>query len=172
MGFKPAFGIFSVCLINHFRRVTFDYMPSHKAPSKPKKLRLLKKVPRSRIKNHDPRFVYLENERHGIKVPLQNEHGLLQGVFETPDKKIVEGRFKGNFYSARMEGVKIGGVDAFFERRKVRPKFRRLGVATELWELAERRFSFKHPKERLNIATGKRDTAAFFLRCGFFSPTS
>ena len=113
-------------------------MPVPKPRPEPKprtKIRPFRKVPISRVKNRDPRFVYLENERYGIKVPLQNEHGLLQGVFETSVGKILEVRLMVDSLRAYIGKKRVGVLRIDLRNRRTEPAFRRQGIASELFDL-------------------------------------
>jgi GNAT superfamily N-acetyltransferase len=132
---------------------------------KSSKIRLFRKIPVSRIKNPDPRFVYLENERYGIKVPLQNGKGLLQGVFETRKGETIELRFdplENYYYVFTIDtGREVGLVAGELSDRWIEPEYRNRGIATEVFDRAE-----PHQPE-LHLLTAKRDTAAFLLQRGY-----
>ncbi|MDO8624810.1 MAG: hypothetical protein Q7R47_01910 [Candidatus Diapherotrites archaeon] len=60
-------------------------------PANPRrKIRPFQRVPIKRIPKRDPASVYLENRRIGVRIPLRNQHGDLQGAFETKAGEVLE----------------------------------------------------------------------------------
>ncbi len=146
--------------------------PKPKPRSTPKtKIRPFRKVPLSRIPNPDPRCVYLENERYGIKVPLQNEHGSLQGVFETSEGGILEIRFAEDHpgfpgFHVFKNDEKVGYVSGNLMDRIIRGDLRGKGVATAVFDRAEPTLAVGTQKF-IRVFTQKRGVAAFFAKRGY-----
>lgn len=160
-------------------------LKSGKMPaSRRRKIRPLRKVPPTRIKNPDREFVYLENDRLGVRIPLRNRHGLLNGVFETRDGQVLEIRFLGTKYVAFIGNQSVGEVTLDLDHRDVNSSFKRQGVATELFDLAERQKarlwwdqmkiqkgsgSSRHRvfQRETMVHTNKKDAAAFLVKRGY-----
>src|SRR3989338_6577048 len=146
-------------------------MPAHKPK---RKIRPMRKVPVTRIRNPSPEHVYLENARLGVKIPLENEHGLLQGVFETHDGKILEIRFFGGdtLYGPRFEAFldqrHAGTVSENMDHRIVLSDFQGQGIGTALFDRAGRHLASSEGKiKKKHVITIKKDTAAFLRRRGW-----
>ncbi|HLD59139.1 MAG TPA: GNAT family N-acetyltransferase [archaeon] len=145
-------------------------MPSSKLK---RKIRPFRKVPVTRIRNPSPEHVYLESKRQGVKIPLENENGLLQGVFETPDGKILEIRFLGDdaLYGPRFEAFvnqqHVGTVVEDMGHRIVRPDFRGQGIGTALFDRAERHLASSEGIKKKHLVNINVDIAEFLRRRGW-----
>jgi hypothetical protein len=151
---------------------------------KPSKAWLLRSVPAHRVRDHDSRFVYLENDRHGVKIPLRNRHGLLNGVLVNPNGRIFEIRFdpariqKNEFNLVSNDRV-IGVLDKYLTHRRIAARFRGKGLATAMFDRAEphlaaprREWYVDQQTPRTNrewiiLQTNKYDTAGFLLNRGY-----
>ncbi len=131
-------------------------MPASK-PKPKAKIRPFRKVPITRISNSSPEHVYLENDRFGVKIPLKNQHGLLQGVFETPEGDILEIRFAEGYPSSfhvLKNDERVGYVSGHLTDRIIRGDLRRKGVATAVFDRAEPAFVLG-TKKRVRVFTQK-----------------
>lgn len=129
----------------------------------------------------DPRFVYLMRGSKMAVIPLQNSHGLLNGVFETPDQKILVIRYskQGN-YRAFIGNRCVGFVNNALEHRETKPSFRNRGVATELFDRAEKGKALELkewaktgwiPPKNVTTNTARKDTLAFLAKRGYRAPS-
>ncbi len=114
------------------------------------------------------------------KFTLIDHRGFLQGVFETPDGKILQLRFHPEYkeytiYVGNTWDV-VGYLALGLEYRKIRPIFTGIGLGTELFDLREKslatKFGEKHGNKfrtTVKISTSKADTAAFLAKRGYTS---
>lgn len=135
-----------------------------------RKIQPFRKVPVLRIENPSPTHVYLENDRFRVKIPLRNEDGLLQGVFETADGKVLEIRVLSSSTRAFIGGHMVGSVSAALADRWVKPEYRRQGIGSELLNIAERKLasmSSEARKHGIRISTQKPEVALFLHQRGY-----
>ncbi|GEM_PF-6026185 len=171
--------------------ITNQMVVMPKTRSKPKKIKPFRKVPATQIKNPNPKYVYIENDKIGVKIPLVTEHGHLNGVFETPRHKIVEIRYRPirKQYYVMIDGKWIGDASLDFGHRFVDSHWKDRGIMSELFDLIEpipsrrrnpypfdpatgqRKDSSSKDRFQIQIATDQKDTALFLHRRGYTPAT-
>lgn len=121
------------------------------------------------VKRPEINQVYFENSRMGLKIPLKNQNGMLNGVFEMPNRQILEIRYTGRVFEARINNKLIGFVDDLVKSRWVDTEFRGTGVAHALFDLAEPiKAAIEKPKTKGGVSitakTSKAGSAIFLAK--------
>ncbi len=136
----------------------------------------LRRVPAKRIPKGSPAHVYLENDRVGVRLPLQDKRGLLNGVFETPTHEIIEVRFSGGTFKLYSGAKPIGEVTSSLDHRILNETYRGMGLASEVFDRAEENKAAKHGKKgkahTIYLYPFHADTAAFLAKRGYVGTTS
>lgn len=131
-------------------------------------------------------FVYLESDRQGVRLPLINRHGRLNGAFELPDGRILEirhdlqnhDRIWYNGFNAYIGNELVGYIDESIQHREVfafdragRP-LQRLGIASALFDVAEplaaKRTGVRTPGGvKIRLKTQKKSTSRLLRGRGY-----
>ena len=127
------------------------------------KIRPLRKLPSAKVNEWEKGNVYFHSEKLGnVKIPLRNENGALNGVFETPKGEILEIRINKHDYCAFVNNTLVGRISKSLEYRFIRNDYRQIGIANEIFDLAERNLAQSgEPNVRLNT---RLDEVVKFLR--------
>ena len=146
-------------------------------PNARPKLRLFRHVSKQMLRNKrgvkrpGRGYVYLENDRQGARLRLENKHGRLNGAFELPDGRILEIRKKFDLYLAFANGKLIGYLSEALGHREITDtSLRRMGIASALYDVAEPATGTGKPIRGgtpVRISTGNASTALFLKKRGY-----